>query len=149
MSGCYTAPAKWRVELRAKIGQYRNRCFYGDWPSCTIKWTLQLVVLAGSLTWLLFSIWIDNDPRKRGKHTANFDYFVQRFHKKFSVSLAFMTGSDSQPADTDSPSHLVSLLISRSPWRSIMLLVSVPHWHCIRSLVFYNGSYKKYNMYKN
>ena len=22
-----TAPAKWRVELRAKIGQYRNRCF--------------------------------------------------------------------------------------------------------------------------
>ena len=23
----FTAPAKWRVELRAKIGQYRNRCF--------------------------------------------------------------------------------------------------------------------------
>ena len=22
----FTAPAKWRVELRAKIGQYRNRC---------------------------------------------------------------------------------------------------------------------------
>ena len=24
----FTAPAKWRVKLRAKIGQYRNRCFY-------------------------------------------------------------------------------------------------------------------------
>ena len=23
----FTAPAKWRVELRVKIGQYRNRCF--------------------------------------------------------------------------------------------------------------------------
>ena len=23
----FTAPAKWRIELRAKIGQYRNRCF--------------------------------------------------------------------------------------------------------------------------
>ena len=23
----FTAPAKWRVELRAKIGHYRNRCF--------------------------------------------------------------------------------------------------------------------------
>ena len=23
----FTVPAKWRVELRAKIGQYRNRCF--------------------------------------------------------------------------------------------------------------------------
>ena len=23
----FTAPAKWRVELRAKIGQYRYRCF--------------------------------------------------------------------------------------------------------------------------
>ena len=23
----YTVQAKWRVELRAKIGQYRNRCF--------------------------------------------------------------------------------------------------------------------------
>ena len=23
----FTAPAKWRIELWAKIGQYRNRCF--------------------------------------------------------------------------------------------------------------------------
>ena len=23
----FTASAKWRLELRAKIGQYRNRCF--------------------------------------------------------------------------------------------------------------------------
>ena len=23
----FTAPAKWRIELRAKLGQYRNRCF--------------------------------------------------------------------------------------------------------------------------
>ena len=27
----FTAPAKWRVELRAKIGHYRNRCFFGGW----------------------------------------------------------------------------------------------------------------------
>ena len=26
----FTAPAKWRIELRAKIGQYRNRCFVDD-----------------------------------------------------------------------------------------------------------------------
>ena len=32
----------------------------------------------------------------------------------FSVSLAFMTGSESQPVDTDSSSHLVSPLIFRS-----------------------------------
>ena len=28
----FTAPEKWRVELRAKTGHYRNRCFF------TLKW---------------------------------------------------------------------------------------------------------------
>ena len=58
---------------------------------------------------------IDNDPRKRGKYLNITCYFVQRFCMTFPVSLAFMTGSDSPPVDTDSPSHLVSPLISRSP----------------------------------
>ena len=59
----------------------------------------------------------------------------------FLVSLAFIAGSDSQPVDTDSPSHLVSPLTSRSLWLSTMAVVSVSHWHCISSLVFYIDSY--------
>ena len=50
---------------------------------------------------------LDNDPHKRGKYlkiTSNFNYFVQRSRMTFPESLVFMAGSDSQPADTDSPS---------------------------------------------
>ena len=36
----FTAPAKWRVELRTKISQYRNRCFTK--PLKWKKWTVHL-----------------------------------------------------------------------------------------------------------
>ena len=43
----FTAPAKWRIELRAKIGQYRNRCLSSSefvynilhWRLCYSQWS--------------------------------------------------------------------------------------------------------------
>ena len=49
----FTASPKWRVELRAKIGHYRNRC-------------LRIIIKLNQLT-AYFSFWIQQYKRKLEK----------------------------------------------------------------------------------
>ena len=57
----FTAPAKWKVELRAKIGQNRNRCFIslGQMypPELEIKYTTESNTSASYLDLLLSIGW--------------------------------------------------------------------------------------------
>ena len=53
----FTAPAKWRIELRAKIGQYRNRCFVYHNVCYTTCFVNKWQILICSWTFYFSFVW--------------------------------------------------------------------------------------------
>ena len=49
----FTAPAKWRIELRAKIGQYRNRCLLLYWLNLLIEIDTQILATTHQIALLI------------------------------------------------------------------------------------------------
>ena len=66
----FTAPAKWRVELRAKIGHYRNRCL------TTYIWQVISLYFNFEITWKIIVLGFYNEVNSKTIRLNNIISFV-------------------------------------------------------------------------